>query len=173
MNNNHVFQSKKQVMKKLQLLYILPNLFHVIQPLEKLHCTLVKEEEWKGQITSWGLPQCLSSKKKKKKKIHLQCRSYRRDGFSPWARKIPWKINPLQNSLLENPTDRGAWWATVPRVAKSLTWLKRLSAHTHIVMKTVLIIWTPWKCLGDFRGLRTTLWSPYYEGALLSSLGAV
>ena len=45
MNNNHVFQSKKQVMKKLQLLYILPNLFHVIQPLEKLYCTLVKEEE--------------------------------------------------------------------------------------------------------------------------------
>ena len=44
MNNNHVFQSKKQVMKRLKLLYILPNLFHVIQPLEKLHCTLVKEE---------------------------------------------------------------------------------------------------------------------------------
>ena len=29
--------------------------------------------------------------------------------------------NPLQFSCLENPMDRGAWWATVPRVTKSLT----------------------------------------------------
>ena len=27
--------------------------------------------------------------------------------------------NPLQHSCLENPIDRGAWWATVHRVAKS------------------------------------------------------
>ena len=27
--------------------------------------------------------------------------------------------NPLQYSCLENPTDRGAWWATVHGVAKS------------------------------------------------------
>ena len=27
--------------------------------------------------------------------------------------------NPLQFSCLENPMDRGAWWATVHRVAKS------------------------------------------------------
>ena len=27
--------------------------------------------------------------------------------------------NPLQYSFLENPIDRGAWWATVYRVAKS------------------------------------------------------
>ena len=27
--------------------------------------------------------------------------------------------NPLEYSCLENPTDRGAWWATVHRVAKS------------------------------------------------------
>ena len=29
--------------------------------------------------------------------------------------------NPLQHSCLENPMDRGAWWATVHRVAKSRT----------------------------------------------------
>ena len=29
--------------------------------------------------------------------------------------------NPLQHSFLENPMDRGAWWATVHGVAKSLT----------------------------------------------------
>ena len=32
--------------------------------------------------------------------------------------------NPLQYSCLDNPMDRGAWWATVHRVAKSRTWLK-------------------------------------------------
>ena len=37
--------------------------------------------------------------------------------------------NTLQFSCLENPTDRGAWWAAVQRVAKSWTWLKPLSMH--------------------------------------------
>ena len=32
--------------------------------------------------------------------------------------------NSLQYSCLENPTDRGNWWATVRRVAKSRTRLK-------------------------------------------------
>ena len=31
--------------------------------------------------------------------------------------------NPLQYSCLENPMDRGAWWATVYGVAKSRTQL--------------------------------------------------
>ena len=31
--------------------------------------------------------------------------------------------NPLQYSYLENPMDRGGWWATAPRVAKSQTQL--------------------------------------------------
>ena len=37
--------------------------------------------------------------------------------------------NPLQDSCLENPMDRGAWRATVHRVAQSWTRLKRLSMH--------------------------------------------
>ena len=39
--------------------------------------------------------------------------------------------NPLQYSCLENPMDRGAWWATVHRVAKSRTGLKQLSRAQH------------------------------------------
>ena len=35
--------------------------------------------------------------------------------------------NPLQYSCLENPVNRGAWWAAVLRVAQSQTRLKRLS----------------------------------------------
>ena len=38
--------------------------------------------------------------------------------------------NPLQDSCLENHMDREAWWATVHRVTKTCTWLKRLSTHT-------------------------------------------
>ena len=36
--------------------------------------------------------------------------------------------NPLQHSCLENPMERGAWWATVHGVATSRT---RLSTYTH------------------------------------------
>ena len=38
--------------------------------------------------------------------------------------------NPLQDSCLENPMDRGAWWATVHGVATSWTRLKRLGTNT-------------------------------------------
>ena len=37
--------------------------------------------------------------------------------------------NPLQYSCLENPMDRGDWWATVHWVAKSQIQLKQLSTH--------------------------------------------
>ena len=37
--------------------------------------------------------------------------------------------NPLQYSCLENPVDRGAWWAAVHRIAQSRTWVKWLSMH--------------------------------------------
>ena len=37
--------------------------------------------------------------------------------------------NTLQYSCLENPRDRGAWWAAVHRVAQSRTQLKWLSMH--------------------------------------------
>ena len=39
--------------------------------------------------------------------------------------------NPLQDSCLENPMDRGTWKATVHRVAQSQTQLKLISTHTH------------------------------------------
>ena len=36
---------------------------------------------------------------------------------------------PLQYSCLENPMDRGAWWATVHGITKSQSWLKLPSTH--------------------------------------------
>ena len=38
--------------------------------------------------------------------------------------------NPLRYSCLENPVDRGAWWAAVYGVAQSQTRLKRLSSSS-------------------------------------------
>ena len=41
-----------------------------------------------------------------------------------WGRSLGGEHgNPLQYSCLENPMDRGAWQAGVPRVAKRWTWL--------------------------------------------------
>ena len=66
------------------------------------------------------------------RELPCQCRRCRRCGFNPWIGKIPWRRhgNPLQYSYLGNPMDKGAWWATVHRVAKSRTRLKWLSVHT-------------------------------------------
>ena len=38
--------------------------------------------------------------------------------------------NPVQYSCLENPMDRGAWWAAVYGVAQSRTLLKQLSSSS-------------------------------------------
>ena len=49
--------------------------------------------------------------------------------------------NRLQYSCLENPMDRGAWWATVHGVTKSQTRLKRLSTqHVLCVLLNALYI---------------------------------
>ena len=49
--------------------------------------------------------------------------------YSPWRRAS----NPLQYSCLENPVNRGAWWATVHGVPKSQTQLKPLNTHRDFV----------------------------------------
>ena len=45
-----------------------------------------------------------------------------------------WNGSPLQYSYLENPVDRGAWWAAVHRVVQSWTRLKLLSMHACIIL---------------------------------------
>ena len=55
--------------------------------------------------------------------------------------------NPLQCSCLENPRNRGAWWAAVYGVAQSRTRLKRLSSSSSSKAKqnwsTVSFAWHP------------------------------
>ena len=60
--------------------------------------------------------------KKQKKTPDCQCRRQKRCESDPWVGKTPGggHGNPLQDSFLEIPIDRGAWWATVHKVAESV-----------------------------------------------------
>ena len=71
------------------------------------------------------LPRLLSGKES----ITCQCR---RCGFCPWVERSPGggNSNPLQYSCLENPMDRGAWWAVVHGVTKGQPWPSDW-AHVH------------------------------------------
>ena len=68
-----------------------------------------------------------------------QCRRDKRLRFSPY------REDPLEEGMATHfsvlawriPMDRGAWWTTVDRDAKSQTRLKRLSMHTH-----TCLMWT-------------------------------
>ena len=53
--------------------------------------------------------------KKKKKKTPANAGNIRNAGSIPGSGRSPWEGygNPLQYSFLENPMDRGAWWALV------------------------------------------------------------
>ena len=54
------------------------------------------------------------------------CCQYRRPGFDPWVRKIPWKRKwqPTPDFLPGQFHGQRAWWVTVHGVAKSWTRLK-------------------------------------------------
>ena len=67
-----------------------------------------------------------------------KCRS---PEFHSWVGGIPSRRaqQPLQPSCLENPTDRGAWWATVHGVAEIR--LKRPSRHTSFVAYLPSLMW--------------------------------
>ena len=72
-----------------------------------------------------GPPQWLSSKQS-------TCNAGDVGSIPGWGRSPGGENgNPLQFSCLDNSMDRGAWWATVHRVAKSQTWLSNW-ARIHI-----------------------------------------
>ena len=76
---------------------------------------------------------------------------------------------PLQYSCLENPMDRGAWWAAVYGVTQSRTRLKRLSSSSHAHHLHVI------RCDRDEEPLRLkifTIW-PLTKNLLVPGLGQV
>ena len=69
-----------------------------------------------------------------------QCQRCKRLGSIPGLGRSPGRGpgNPLQYSCLKNPTDRGAWWATVHGVRKSQTRLS-MPRTTHQSMESATI----------------------------------
>ena len=68
--------------------------------------------------------------------------------------------NPLQNSCLENSTNRGTWQAIDQRVTKSQTWLKRLSTHNLFLVisrNSLYILYLIHFCFFFFKTLFTYL----------------
>ena len=65
------------------------------------------------------------------KNLSANAGNVRDSGSIPGSGRSPGGVhgNPLQYACLENPADRGAWWATVHRVTKSQTWLRQLNMH--------------------------------------------
>ena len=77
-------------------------------------------------------------------------------GSIPGSGRSPGEGNgsPLQYSCLENPMDRGAWWATIHGVAKSRTRLSDFCVCVFIIVCLSLPIDNPlvnflclWICL--------------------------
>ena len=112
-------------------------LCHWIKPTGKTDYFVLKKEEVLGlaqhSLSIWGFPGGLVVK-------NLSANSGDKGGLgsilgsgrSPGGRKV----NSLWYSCLENPMDRGAWWAIVHRVTKS--WI-RLSRNTHASLYLLLL----------------------------------
>ena len=84
------------------------------------------------RITSFLLPWLASQVTLVVKNLPANAGDLRHVGLIPGLGRFPGEEhgNPLQYFCLENPMDRGAWWATVHGVTKSQTQLKWLSTLT-------------------------------------------
>ena len=75
---------------------------------------------WNWEKNVRGYTQCEGCRLAQCQRTRLLTRETK---VCPWVRKVPWRRarQPTQCSCPENPTDRGAWGATVHGVAKSRT----------------------------------------------------
>ena len=97
--------------------------------------------------------------------------------------------NPLQYSCLENPVDRGAWWAAVHGVTQSQRRLKRLSMHAcigegngnplqHFCLETPVDRGAWWAAVygvaqswAQLKWLSMHAWVPFLQAAEASAVG--
>ena len=95
--------------------------------------TVLTPNIWAG-----GFPRWLSSKE-----YACQCRRHRRYEFVSWVGKSPWRREwqPTPVFLPGNTMDRGAWWATVHRVARSRTRLSNWARMPTSGQEWIQLIW--------------------------------
>ena len=87
---------------------------------------------------TFGLPRWLSGKESACQCKRLNMGSIAGSGSSPGGGHG----NPLQCSCLEDPVDRGAWWATVYRVTKRWTRLSDWAGtHLHFIVVSLTSAW--------------------------------
>ena len=127
-------------------------------------CNIYRDSQQPG-----GLPRWLSGKE-----TACQHRKHRRCGFSLWLGRSPGGGNgsPLQCSCLENPMDRGAWRATVHRVAESH--MTEHSTHANSQDASAGVAWVhgpsvcgrshPWPSLPPLFGQRRVFLSSALTG---------
>ena len=94
----------------------------------RMHCKLRKELAFSLWVTG-RLGASQLALVVKNLPVNVNAGDIRDAGLIPESGRSPEEGNgnPPHYSSLENPMDRGAWWATVHRVAKSWTQLKQLS----------------------------------------------
>ena len=96
---------------------------------------------WLWLYGKWGLPWWLSGKES-------ACNEWvaKDAGMILGLGRFPGEKhgNPLQYSCLENPMDRGAWWAIVHGVLKSWTWLSDFTLYGKY-MYYICSIYINWK----------------------------
>ena len=77
--------------------------------------------------------------------------------------------NPPHYPCLENPTDRGAWWAIVYRVSKSQTQLKQLTMHTYMQRSLQGAKFATLKCLSAGKLFQTKNKDPETQAETVTS----
>ena len=95
-------------------------------------------------------------------RICLQCRRF---SFHPWVGKVPWrrKWQPPPVFCLENPMDRGAWWATVHGIEKES------DTTEHMMDGTSCLMVKDWKLLRS-ETRQECLFSPFLFSIVLEVL---
>ena len=105
--------------------------------LSKLQETVKDREAWSAAVhgVDWQTEQHQNPVSASGKNLPINAGGLRNVGSILGLGRSPGRrhSNLLQYFCLENPMNRGAWWAMVHSVAKSWTWLKWQHAHTETV----------------------------------------
>ena len=113
----------------------------------------------KNQFNTFQIYFCASQVLLVVKSLPVDAGDIREAGLIPGSGRSPGggHGNPLQDSCLENPVERGAWQATILGVSKSQTRLKWLSTHKFIFWVSCLSSFCGWPLLKSW-GISVVLW---------------